>query len=129
MDRRIFFACTYTQGTLVYSVIQRTSKFYRDCSTFDSGEISWWEQSLEHKFIMFTYPTGDPMKSCLTLAFESECSCSVPQTLQTDSDTLTATVHCDANNPDPHPDIHNRKVTLTLQQTYKNLLIIVSNEL
>ena len=73
------FACVYTWGTSVYnnSLIRRT--FVESVQNFDSREIWGRAQSLAHKLTL-THPFGDHARSCLILAFESECSCSMPLT-------------------------------------------------
>ena len=62
------FACIYTHGTSVYSLVQTCSV----CAEFDSRE-SQGGRKAEH--VTVTRPLGDHARSCWTLAFESKYSC------------------------------------------------------
>ena len=73
---RDLFACIYTQGTLVYSRIWRTFVESAQNLTLGKSQGGWkaWH-------IRVTHPCDDHARSSLTLAFQSEYTCSAPLTL------------------------------------------------
>ena len=62
-------------GTSVHSFVRTTFVEFAQHLTLEKsqgGQKAW--------HIMVTHPFDDHTRSCLTLAFESECSCSAPLT-------------------------------------------------
>ena len=71
----VCFACVYTRGTLVYSLIRRTFIEPTQNLTLEKSQGGC---KAEHTTV--THPCGDRARSCLTWAFESKCSCFTPRT-------------------------------------------------
>ena len=75
VDDVVAFVCT--QETSVYSLSGRTS-----WSVHRIGDAEKSEGGLKAKHLTVTHLFDDHARSsCLTLAFESECTCSAPLTL------------------------------------------------